>query len=157
ERMTMSNEGSVSRWLGALQAGDPAAVQQLWARYYPRLVVLARKRLREAPRRVADEEDLALSAFDSFCRHAQNGRLPQLHDRDSLWGLLVCMTARKAAHLLRDQGRRKRGGGAVEPLLEDLLSEEPSPEFAAEMAEECQRLLRLLDDRELEAVALWKM
>jgi hypothetical protein len=34
-------------------------------RYFPRLVTLARKRLRARPR-AADEEDVALSAFDSL-------------------------------------------------------------------------------------------
>jgi DNA-directed RNA polymerase specialized sigma24 family protein len=109
-------------------------------------------------RRAADEEDVALSAFDSFCRNAAQGRFPQLFDRDGLWKLLVLLTARKAAHQRRDEQRLKRGGGAEpEPLLEEVLSREPSPQFAAEVAEECQRLLQSLNDRELEAVALARM
>jgi DNA-directed RNA polymerase specialized sigma24 family protein len=160
----MSSEGSVTRWLGPLQAGDPAAAQELWQHYFRRLVALARQRLRAAPRRAADEEDVALSAFDSFCRNAEAGRFPQLADRDSLWRLLVTITARKAAHLLRDEGRQKRGGGAerlsntdAESVLADVLSREPSPAFAAEVAEECQRLLQRLGDKELEVVALLRM
>jgi DNA-directed RNA polymerase specialized sigma24 family protein len=162
----MASDGSVTRWLQHLHGGDPAAVQQLWERYFPRLVGLARKKLQDAPRRIADEEDVALSAFHSFCRNAEQKRFPHLLDRDGLWRLLVVITARKAAELLRTEGRQKRGGGAAwrapagsteELDLEPLLSREPSPEFAAEVAEECQRLLRRLGDRELEAVALWKM
>src|SRR5207253_8348892 len=107
----MPSDGSVSRWLGPLQAGDPAAVQQLWERYFRRLVGLARAKLQHAPRRAADEEDVALSAFDSFCRHAGDARFPDLLDRDGLWRLLVVMTARKAAHLVRDETRQKRRGG----------------------------------------------
>jgi DNA-directed RNA polymerase specialized sigma24 family protein len=156
ERLFMSDGGSITRWIGPLQAGDPAAAQQLWERYFCRLVGLARKRLRDAPRRAADEEDVALSAFDSFCRNAEQGKFPRLADRDSLWQLLVVLTARKAAHLLRDGGRQKRGGAAVLGL-EEVLSREPSPAFAAEMAEECRRLLRRLGNRELEQVALWRM
>src|SRR6476646_2600314 len=57
---------------------------------------------RGAARRAADEEDVALSAFDAFCRDAERGRFPGLLDRDSLWHLLVTLTARKAAHRLRD-------------------------------------------------------
>jgi DNA-directed RNA polymerase specialized sigma24 family protein len=160
----MSPEGSVTRWLSPLRAGDPAAAQQLWQNYFRRLVALARQRLRAAPRRAADEEDVALSAFDSFCRNAEAGRFPQLADRDSLWRLLVTITARKAAHLIRDEGRQKRGGGAerlsnadAESVLAEVLSREPSPAFAAEVTEECQRLLRRLGDKELEAVALLRM
>ena len=158
----MSSEGSVTRWLGALRAGDPAAAQPLWERYFHRLVGLARQRLFGARRRAADEEDVALSAFDSFCRAAEAGRFPELADRDGLWRLLVTVTARKAAHLARDEGRQKRGGGAVaaadpEVVLAEVLSREPSPAFAAEVAEECRRLLAGLGDPDLEAVALWKM
>jgi DNA-directed RNA polymerase specialized sigma24 family protein len=162
----MASEGSVTHWLQRLQVGDPAAAQPLWERYFARLVGLARKKLQGAPQRLADEEDVALSAFDSFCRNTEQGRFPQLVDREGLWQLLVVLTARKAAHLVRAQGQQKRGGGAGKrpldaaaagPALEQLLSREPSPAFAAEVADECQRLLSLLGDRELEAVALWKM
>ena len=37
------------------------------------------------------------------------------------------------------------------------VGREPTPEFAASVAEEYQRLLGCLADRELEAVALWRM
>jgi hypothetical protein len=56
----MSATGSVSHWIRQLQAGDPAAAEPLWQRYFRRLVGLARARLRGAPRRAADEEDVAL-------------------------------------------------------------------------------------------------
>jgi DNA-directed RNA polymerase specialized sigma24 family protein len=158
-----SGDGSVTRWLAQLQAGDQAAVQQLWERYFRRLVGLARKKLHGSARVVANEEDVALSAFDSFCRNAEAGRFPNLLDRDGLWQLLVVITVRKAAHLLRDQRRQKRGGGLVtasdppELLLEQVLSREPTPELAAQLAEEYQRLLRCLADEELVAVAVWRM
>jgi RNA polymerase sigma factor (sigma-70 family) len=163
----MAQEGSVSRWLGPLQQGDPAAVQQLWERYFLSLVKLARQRLRPAPPRGADAEDVALSAFDSFCRNAEQGRFPELHDRDNLWRVLAVITARKAARLLRDEGRQKRGGPAhaadpavtedPEALLEQVFSREPSPELAAQVTEEYERLLRLLGDEQLRQVAVWRM
>jgi DNA-directed RNA polymerase specialized sigma24 family protein len=163
--LPMSSQGSVTRWLGPIQDGDPAAAQQLWERYFPRLVGLARKKLQSSPRRAADEEDVALSAFDSFCRNAERGLFPQLQDRDSLWRLLVVITARKAGHLLRDERRRVPGAAAPAPTgvgpgrvgLEEIVSREPSPEFAAEVAEEYERLLHSLGNSELESVALWKM
>jgi DNA-directed RNA polymerase specialized sigma24 family protein len=156
----MASEGSVTNWLGQLREGDAAAAQRLWERYFLNLVGLARGKLQGAARAVADEEDVALSAFDTFCRNAEQGRFPNLNDRDGLWRLLMAITTRKAAHLLRDQRRLKRGGPAAAPDeadLEQVLSREPAPEFASQVAEECQRLLRLLGDKELEAVALWKM
>ena len=158
----MSPDGEITHWLRRLKDGDPSAAQQLWQRYFARLVGLARQRLRGARRRAADAEDVALSAFDSFYRAAEAGRFPQLADRESLWRLLVTVTARKAAHLVRDEGRQKRVGGAVaaadpEVVLAEVLSREPSPAFAAEVAEECRRLLDRLGDQGLEAVALLRM
>jgi DNA-directed RNA polymerase specialized sigma24 family protein len=165
----MAEEGSVSRWLGPLQQGDPAAAEQLWQRYFLSLVQLARQRLRQARPRGADAEDVALSAFDSFCRNAEHGHFPELHDRHNLWRVLAVITARKAARLVRDEGRQKRGGAEAarrEPaganddeaaLLEQTFSREPSPELAAQMTEECEQLLRLLGDEQLRQVALWRM
>ena len=95
----MRSSGSITRWLGQLKAGAADAVEPLWERYFRRLVGLARARLQGTPRRAADEEDVALSAFDSFCRGAEQGRFPQLLDRDNLWRLLVTITARKAFRL----------------------------------------------------------
>jgi DNA-directed RNA polymerase specialized sigma24 family protein len=168
----MSGPGSVTDWIDRLKVGDPVAAQQLWQAYFRRLVGLARKRLQGTPRRVADEEDVALSAFDSFCRGAEQGRFPQLSDRDDLWRLLVTITARKAYQLALHEGRQKRGGGAVldeaalagppgpdaaPPGLEQVLSREPTPEFAAQLVEDCLRLLARLDDPDLRTVAVWKM
>jgi DNA-directed RNA polymerase specialized sigma24 family protein len=165
----MSSSGSVTRWINQLQDGDLAAVQQLWENYFPRLVGLARKKLQEAPRRAADEEDVALSAFDSFCRGATEGRYPQLLDRHDLWHLLVAITARKALQLKRHERRQKRGGGTLRGdsvflesanerrRFEYLISREPTPEFAAQMAEEYQQLLTRLGDASLRSIAVWKM
>jgi DNA-directed RNA polymerase specialized sigma24 family protein len=158
----MGSEGSVSRLLDPLQQGDPEAVQEVWQRYFLKLADLARKVLRQTPLRAVDEEDVALSALDSFCRNAEKGRFPRLRDRDDLWRLLAVITARKAQRAREHEGRKKRGGGAWNngddaALLEQALSREPSPELAAQMAEECDRLLRLLDDDDLRRVALLRM
>lgn len=158
----MATPQSVTLWLRQLEAGDRAAAQPLWECYYSRLVRLARSRLRSAPRRVADEEDVALSAFDSFCRAVAQRRFPQLGDRNDLWRLLVTITARKAADLVEHEGRQKRGGGRGQSLegtrtLEQAVGREPTPAFAAQVAEECRRLLGQLADAELRELALWKL
>jgi DNA-directed RNA polymerase specialized sigma24 family protein len=168
----MSSGGSVTHWINMLKGGDAPAAQRLWEAYFPRLVGLARKKLREAPRRAADEEDVALSAFDSFCDGAARGRFPQLIDRDDLWHVLVTIAARKALQLVRHEQRLKRGGGAVRgesvfcegpddaaaaPGLEQFIGSEPTPEFAARVAEEYQQLLARLADADLRKVAVWKM
>ena len=164
----MADNGSVTRWFDQLQAGDPAAAERLWQRYFQRLVDLARLKLRHRPRQAVDEEDVALSAFACFCRNAERGRFPQLSDRDNLWRLLIVITVRKAHHVLRDENRQKRGGGArivsdtsgdsnEELVLEHILSREPTPDVVAQMAEEYHRRLRSLGNRELEAIALLRL
>ena len=40
---------------------------------------------------------------------------------------------------------------------DDVLGAEPTPELAAQVADECRRLLGLLRDESLRSVALWKM
>jgi DNA-directed RNA polymerase specialized sigma24 family protein len=166
----MAPDESVTHWLSLLQGGDAAAAQRLWERYFHRLVGLARARLQGQRRCAADEEDAALSAFDSFCRAAESGRFPRLADRHDLWRLLVTLTERKARNLARDERRQKRGGGAVRNEagllrpsqssaggLDRFAGREPTPEFAAQAAEECRRLLDRLDNAELRAIAVWKM
>ena len=109
----MSEDGSISRWLDGLKAGDPADIQRLWDRYFHRLVGLAGNRLPRHARRDFDAEDVALSAFHSFCDRVSRGQFPALDDRNDLWRLLSTITARKAVSTIRHQTRQKRGGGQV--------------------------------------------
>ena len=169
--MDLQPDGSVTHWLGALKGGDAAAAQRLWERYFDRLVRLARAKLGAMPRGAADEEDVALSAFHSFCQGAARGRFPRLDDRDNLWRLLVTITARKALDQVRRQARQKRGGGRVlvgsaqaggeddtdGAGLEQVVGQEPTPQFAAMVTDECRRLLVALDDETLRQVALLRM
>ena len=74
----MSDPDDVTRWIGRLTDGDEAAAQAIWERYFEKLVRLARQKLSKMPRRVADEEDVALSAMHSFYQGAVAGRFPPL-------------------------------------------------------------------------------
>jgi DNA-directed RNA polymerase specialized sigma24 family protein len=155
---------SVTQWISALKQGDQSAAQGLWEAYFRRLVGLAYARLRDAPRRIADEEDVALSAFHSFCRGAQAGRFPRLDDRNDLWQILVLITVRKAIDLRHYEGRPSRGRGRVRSLtdltregLEAIGGNEPTPELAAQLAEEYDRLMEQLGDSSLQNVATWKL
>jgi DNA-directed RNA polymerase specialized sigma24 family protein len=167
----MSSEGSVTRWVTALKSGDSAAAQPIWERYHARLVSMARNKLQAAHRRVADEEDVVQSAFHSFFQGVSQGRFPQLEDRDNLWRLLVIITARKALDQVAHELSQRQGGGTVQgesrisngkaewdqAAIEQVIGDEPTPEFAAQVAEEYHRLLDLLGDGTLCQVAIWKM
>lgn len=168
----MTGDDSHTNWIEAFQKGDREAVQPLWKHYHQRLLALARQKLQSAPRRVADEEDIVVSAFASFCQGVEAGRFEKLNSRDDLWKLLVVITARKAFHWMRDETRLKRDRGqtlgedalvaegapdSIGHGLNQVISQEPTPEFALQVAEEYQRLLDLLQDEELKQIAAWKM
>ena len=145
----MPDEGSVTCWFRELERGNLDAAQPLWERYFPELVRLARKKLGGAPRRAADEEDVALSAMNSFFDAAQQGRFPNLSDRDDLWRLLLRMTSRRATDLNRHETCQRRGGnqpsgkvgvgsahtGPEELESAEIIDDSPSPECAAMMAD----------------------
>jgi DNA-directed RNA polymerase specialized sigma24 family protein len=175
--MTEGQGGSVTHWLGDLRGGDLAAAQPLWERYFAKLVVLARRKLQmqrhKSPE--ADEEDAALSAFNSFCAGVAAGRFPRLADREDLWRLLMTITIRKASAQAQRHRRLKRGAGKVvgeavlqgrasdgpnasaSPGLDLIADDAPSPELAALLAEECRRLLEALGDEGLRQVAISRM
>jgi DNA-directed RNA polymerase specialized sigma24 family protein len=157
----MPTDGSVTHWIHLLRDGDQAGAQRLWDRYFRQLHAVAHGKLGGRNVAIADAEDVALSAMQSVFRGLEQGRFPKLADRDNLIRLLVVVTARKVAHLLRDERCQKRGGdhrsAMVEVSLEDVIGNEPTPEFAAQVVEESERLLNILGRDDLRRVALWKL
>lgn len=155
----MEPEESITLLIGQLRAGDALAARRLWDRYYGNMVDLARRKLTGTSCRWADEEDVALSAFKSFCDGAANGRFSKPINADNLWQLLFTLTARKAVDLLRRECRLKRSPTrtAADFDLEDLIAPDLSPDFAAQMVEQCRLLLDGLGDPQLRQIAQWKM
>jgi DNA-directed RNA polymerase specialized sigma24 family protein len=162
---------SVTQWIERLAGGDEDAAQRIWERYCEQLVHTARKKLGAASRRVSDEEDVALSAFDSFCRGISAGRFPRLDDRQDLWKMLLTITTRKATAQWRREHAQKRGGGAVrgesvflkagseeqDVDIDAVPGDDPAPDYAVLVAEECEHLLDALGDDALRKVALMKL
>ncbi len=83
-----------------------------------------------------------------------------MDDRDDLWRLLVVLTARKAI----DQVRRERRVTLCAPstislaepdddeaILEQIVGQEPTPELAAQIVEQYEKLLERLGRREAAA------
>jgi DNA-directed RNA polymerase specialized sigma24 family protein len=169
--MTTDGENSVTQWIGDLVTGNREEASRLvWERYFTRLARLAQLRLGAVARGPSDGEDVALSVFDSFFEGVAAGRYPGLGNRDDLWRLLVTITARKAHNQRRNEGRQKRGGGRVvsaaalagpdidgDDFLARVIGEEPTPEFAALVADEYRRLFGSLADESLRVVALLKL
>jgi DNA-directed RNA polymerase specialized sigma24 family protein len=161
---------SVSEWLDDMKNGDDRAAAHLWDRYYHRLVGLARKRLRDFPRRASDEEDAALSAFNDFSRAVrEDPRYADLQGRDNLWSVLVRFTINKVkAHCDRELAE-KRGGGRVQgeealagPAdsssaqvgLDRQQSNAADPALTAELDEKWNHFFARLNEREAEVAVL---
>jgi DNA-directed RNA polymerase specialized sigma24 family protein len=163
----MENDDFAS-WFARLQGGDQLAAKALLDEYFEKLVRLARAKLGELPRRAADEEDVALSAMNSFLRGAAQGRFARLGDADELWKLLATIASRKVCNQRDRHLAQKRGGGKVSgesaivwpdraPGIQGAKAPEPSPAMAAEMADTCQRALELLGDERTRQIALDKL
>jgi RNA polymerase sigma factor (sigma-70 family) len=158
---------SVTAWIGNLKDGQDEATQKIWERYFQQLVRVASRQLGSAPRRIADEEDVAISVFDSLCKGAAAGRFDQLRDRDDLWRLLTAISGMKAVDQIRRQTAQKRGGENVrgESIIaggvgagqmagfDQFVHGEPTPEFLAVMDEQQQAMFRALPDASQRDVA----
>jgi RNA polymerase sigma factor (sigma-70 family) len=139
----------------AVQQGSSSAVGPLLAAYFDRLVRLAGKRIQHMPGLVGYDEDLALRSFHSVYERLRDPSRPlDLSGRDDLWRLLATRTISRAIDLIRRQRPVELPG---DEDVTQLLTREPTPEEAAELADECRRLLDSLQEPELRQIALWKV
>jgi len=155
---------NITHYLPALQQGDERAAERLWQEYFLKIVRLAKRRMDGLRLRAADEEDVALSAMNSFCRMAQNREAP-IADSNELWKLLATIVKRKVNKERQRQFAAKRqehrllGESEISPPVNDDKKEhnalaqfsgrDPSPELAVELAETWERILELPDAEEL--------
>ncbi len=166
-----SYDDSVTRLFGELKAGDQEAANRLWDVYFAALVREARQRLGSLPRRMEDEEDVAVSVFRRLCQGAGAGQFAEHRDRSDLWRLLVCITRTKVTDQVRRATRQKRGGGQVRGDsvwvgadgdissygLAQVAGKEPTPSMLVSLGEQHSRLLGLLRDDSLREIALLRM
>lgn len=166
----MDDVGSITLLLEQVRHGDERGAQDLFDRYFENLLAIARRKLRDVPRRTEDEEDVVLGALDSFIRRARNQQFPQLSDRNNLWHLLIAITERKAINQRKRQLARKRGESQMQKQaarpddshngqqrLESVAAPQPTPDTIVQLAEECRRLFGQLDDDVLRDVARMKL
>jgi DNA-directed RNA polymerase specialized sigma24 family protein len=160
----------VSLWIEQLASADHDAASRLWAHFCQRLVVFARSRMSPSSRRIYDEEDAAVSAFRSLCRGIEAQRFPEVGDRGNLWALLVVVTSRKIANRFRYDHQQRRDSnqtlsesllqpsdGSGLGLLHSLPSNEPTPAFAAEVADMSEYLMSQLSEPDLRKLVLLKL
>lgn len=167
----MSDTQDITAIVHRVEQGDSSAATELWVHCLPRLLSYCRRRLPDHMRRVLDEEDVALSAFKSFCLGAQDQAFGTIKSRDELWRLLFCIAGRKASGYIKHQTRQKRGGGmvagesifksgddeSVTPGIEQVPDESPCHITTAEFVNDCQVLFDMLEDEKLQMVAMLRI
>jgi len=136
--------------LDRCRAGAECAADALFTRYFERLTLLARSRLSPRLACRTDPEDIVLSVYRSFFVGARAGRFTLSRGGD-LWRLLASITKHKLLREARHQRADRRSVDRELPL--DQAQEarslgrrpEPTPEEAAALADELERVLSRLD------------
>lgn len=160
--------------LALMLDSTPESAERIWAEFFPRLIRLARKKLDDLPKRIFDEEDVALSALNSFFRGREGGRFDRLTNRDEMWRLLATITVRKATAQRRRLMAGKRGGGRMEfgesvflrPGMDGdgsinglaaMQDDNLLPETTDEILKTCGELLEKLGDEKLRSTAVLRL
>lgn len=154
---------SVSEWLQQLKAGNESAADQLWTRYFEKLIAIAAKQSRRygCPTGKLDLEAVAASVFESIWRGANAGRFQHVADRNQLSWLLQALVCRKVVSHIRRELADKRGGRIRHVSLSDEIGEilvaEPSSASLSVFEDQYTYLLGLLRDETLRRIAVLKV
>lgn len=158
---------SVTNLLIKLKQKDSRAADEIWNKYFTRLIPLARNKLAGLRGRNLDEEDVLVSVFDRFFRAVEENRFARLNDRNDLWQILLMLTERQVKDQYRKENAQKRQ--ASRTLFESELGEqsiadvakacedELSVEFAEAFSDFIDRAIRTLRDARLREIALMRM
>ncbi len=157
------NDKSWSSWIARLAEGDDQAIREFWDAYGDRLQKLAARHLASGLQHRVGPEDVVQSACRTFLRRAQQQQF-SLNDTESLWRLLCVITITKVREQARFHLRQRRGVQREVSLppgdddsqhpRREWMSNEHSPEAAAEFADEFEKLLNALDEEEQQFVRL---
>lgn len=139
-----------------------AFADAIFNRYAGRLMRVARERLGVRLQSKVSPEDVVQSVFKSFFRRQHEFEFNR-DDADGLWGLLVVITIRKCAKWADVFGAGKRSTERETSFnaetdsghrWHEAVDQDPGPEEAAMLSELIERLMRRLDARQQQMLAL---
>lgn len=162
------DQKSVTELIEDLKQGNEDAASQLWEHYFEKMMQAARMKLGRRALTMTDEEDIAISAFDGFCREVAQGHFDRLNGWDELWALLRMITTREVVDFIRWENRQRRGNRNVvreselfekgqDKAIDDILVQGPTPEHRVLLNEEFSRLLSELPDETFRKIVKWKI
>ena len=162
----MEMKSSVTDWITQLRNGHSSACDKLWPFYLQRLTAIISQKLESSRTGVSDEEDVLIDTCEVCFRKIREGVYPNISSRHDLWRLLTKIATRKSI----DQIRRSRKG--VDRLrldateihsssssfevnhIDNFAGTEPTPEFAAMVADESRYRLSQLPEKMVGVVQL---
>jgi len=160
----MSDPSSVSEWISQFRSdGNEIAALKLWDRINPRVRELSRRLIERTGIPLScDEDDISVSVFAAFCDRLRSRQLEELSDRDGVWRLLILMTARKINDHAKMARAKKRHNGPENPdvglhAVSELRDTQLEPSIEVMMEDQCQAMLKQLNDPVLETVVLLKL
>jgi DNA-directed RNA polymerase specialized sigma24 family protein len=148
DRSCEVSDGSITRLIPGVRAGDELAIAELWRRYAFRVRGVAKPIVQGLSPGAGDVDDVAQSTFDAFFDAAATGRAPNLEGRDDLWRLLATISRRKATDRVRRETRQRRGGGgrAADEPVANMPAAGPTPSAEVALQELLDKLMLRIDD-----------
>jgi RNA polymerase sigma factor (sigma-70 family) len=159
----MSSDPTFDDLMARLRAGQNDAAAQVFGHFANRLIALARKQLNPEILQKVDPEDVLQSVFRSFFVRYPSGQFGEFESWDNLWAMLAVITMRKCGRRIdyfhaarRDVRREVSGEPATEESTADVgaRDDEPTPAEAAMLTETVEHLMRSLEGRHREMLAL---
>jgi RNA polymerase sigma-70 factor (ECF subfamily) len=146
----------------SLERSEEMTAREVFDRFTLRLISLARRQLDARLHHKIEPEDVVQSAYKSFFLRYGEAWIGGQSWKE-LWGLLTCITLRKCIERVRYYRAERRdiaretapphAEEAAEPWR-DAVSQEPTPEQAAVLAETVEQVLRGLDADERSIIEL---
>lgn len=165
---SQSSTGSVTRMVRGVAAGDHDAERKLFERFFEVVIHLADQKLGHLPRKIADEQDVALDVMHDALTGIREDRFRDLRNRKDLWQIVWDLINKRSTDLARNLYRQKHDvrremtgnqiGTGSESSNDSQLSvptdDFEDPEFIVNETREI--LLASLDDPELRNIAVRK-
>ena len=163
----MDSKSTVTDWIKQLRNGHSSACDKLWPFYLQKLTAIICRKLESSRTEVSDEEDVLIDTCEVCFRKIKEGVYPNISSRDDLWRLLTKIATRKSIDQIRrsrkgvdrlrqdsNQVIQSRDSSFEVNLVESHPGAEPTPEFAAMVADESRYRLSQLPEKMVDVVKL---